>query len=464
MAVVLLAGCARYRPRPILPSETAASLEARRLDNPSFKGFLEKNLHRQFDVWPPKSWDFETLHLAALYYHSSLDVARAQWQVAVSGDKNAAARPNPTLSVVPGYNISAAGGLTPWFPTVTFDIPLETAGKRGFRMAQARQLSESARFNIAAAAWQVRRRLRSSLIDFTAARLREMLLHNQESIQERIVQSLDQQLKVGAVSSPELMLVRIALDKIRLDLTDAQQQSREARVRVAEAIGVSAQALDGVELTYDLAQPPPTASIPTSSEVRRQALETRADILAGLAEYAASQSALQLEIAKQYPDIHLGPGYQYDQGDHKFSMSLTAELPLFNQNQGPIAQAEARRAEAAARFIALQAKVIIEIDRAMAIFRISQENLDALESLVASQEKLGEAVEAQWKAGAVEQLHLLNSKIELIAVQLLQLNGRAKAQQSFGTLEDALQRPFGSTLSPSIEESQRPKALKENKP
>lgn len=464
ITVVLLTGCARYQPRSILPSETAASLEARRLDNPSFKEFLEKNLHRQFDVWPPKSWDFERLHLAALYYHSSLDVARAQWQVAVSGDKTAAARPNPNLSVVPGYNISAAGGLTPWFPTVTFDLPIETGGKRGFRMTQARQLSESARFNIAAAAWQVRSRLRSSLIDFTAARLREMLLQNEQSIQERIVQSLDQQLRAGAVSSSELTLVRIALDKIRLDLTDAQQQSTEARVRVAEAIGVSAQALDGVELTYDLAEPPPTVSALISSEVRRQALETRADILAGLAEYAASQSALQLEIAKQYPDIHLGPGYQYDQGDHKFSMSLTAELPLFNQNQGPIAQAEARRAEAAARFNALQAKVIIEIDRAMAIFGISQENLSTLESLFASQKKLSEAVEAQWKAGAAEQLHLLNSKIELIGIQLLQLNGRAKAQQSFGALEDAVQRPFGSTLSPPIEEPQHPKALKENKP
>src|SRR6266487_5592280 len=111
VALVLLTGCVRYQPRPILPTQTAATLESRTLDEPAFKEFLEKNRQRQFEIWPPKSWDFETLNLAALYYHPSLDVARAQWQVAVGGNKTAAARPNPILSAVPGYDISASGAL-----------------------------------------------------------------------------------------------------------------------------------------------------------------------------------------------------------------------------------------------------------------------------------------------------------------------------------------------------------------
>jgi outer membrane protein TolC len=144
--------------------------------------------------------------------------------------------------------------------------------------------------------------------------------------------------------------------------------------------------------------------------MRSRALQSRADILVALAEYAASQSALQLEIAKQYPDVHLGPGYQFDQGDHKFSLALTAELPLLNQNQGPISQAEARRAEAAARFNALQARVITEIDRAVAMYRVAQENLSTLDSLAASQKDEPKP----WKlseGGAADQFDLLNSQI-----------------------------------------------------
>jgi cobalt-zinc-cadmium efflux system outer membrane protein len=43
----LLAGCARFEPRPITPAETAARFEQRTLDNPALKTFLEKNLHRE---------------------------------------------------------------------------------------------------------------------------------------------------------------------------------------------------------------------------------------------------------------------------------------------------------------------------------------------------------------------------------------------------------------------------------
>ena len=58
-----------------------------------------------------------------------------------------------------------------------------------------------------------------------------------------------------------------------------------------------------------------------------------------LAEYQASQSALQLEIARQYPDVQLGPGYEFDQGDNKWMLGLGVTLPVFNQNQGAIAAA-----------------------------------------------------------------------------------------------------------------------------
>jgi cobalt-zinc-cadmium efflux system outer membrane protein len=342
-------------------------------------------------------------------------------------------------------------------------VPIETAGKRGYRKAQARHLSESARLNIATAAWQVRSNLRTSLIDLTAARQREILLQKQNAIQEKIVRAFEQQLQAGAVASSETTLMQIALAKGRLDLADARRQSADAQVRVADAIGVSVKAIDGVNLAFDLGARHPDASELMSSEVRGQALRGRADILGALADYAASQSALQLEIAKQYPDIHLGPGYQFNNGDHQFTLALTAELPILSQNQGPIAEAEARRTAAAAHFTELQAKVITEIDRAVAGYRVAQENLSTLEELAAAQKKQNESVEAQVKVGAADQLALLNSRIELGANELVQLDGQVKAQQAFAALEDALQRPI-NTIKPALIEAQPQRAKKENKP
>jgi len=186
------------------------------------------------------------------------------------------------------------------------------------------------------------------------------MLHIQLSelqVQQQIVGLLEQRLAAGAASTTEVTAARLALIKTAADLNEARRLRIEARGLVAASLGLPAKAIDGVEFDYDLSPAPAPAAEPASPELRRQALQSRPDILAALAEYAATQSALQLEIARQYPDIHLGAGYQFDQGDSKWSLSITAEIPVLNRNQGPIAEAEARRAEAAARFIALQGRV-----------------------------------------------------------------------------------------------------------
>ncbi len=168
LATVGLAGCARFEPRPLAPGQTAADLEQRSLANPPLESFLEKNLKRAFPDWPPAAWDEQMLTLVAFYFHPSLDVARAQWGVARAGIKAAGGRPNPLLSVVPGSSLNPVG-TSPWEPSISLDVPLETAGKRGYRVAQASQLSEAARLNIADAAWQVLSHLRLSLLDYAAS-------------------------------------------------------------------------------------------------------------------------------------------------------------------------------------------------------------------------------------------------------------------------------------------------------
>lgn len=441
-AGIALAGCARFESRPLAPAETAARFEQRTLDNPALKSFLETNLQRELSNWPLHTWDFDQLTLAAFYYQPSLEVARAQWRVSQAEIKTAGGRPNPTLTGGPGYNFSAASGVTPWMPFGSLDIPIETAGKRGHRIARAEHLSEAARLNIAAAAWQVRSNVRTSLLELVAAQRREELLLAQTSLQQTVVKSVEQRQQAGAISGAELGVIRIASAKTQTELADAQRQRAEARARLAEAVGVPLAALNGVELKFELSHFPATEEL-ASTAVRRQALQSRADILSALAEYAASQSALQLEVAKQYPDVHLSPGYQWDQGENKWQLGLTVELPVLNRNQGPIAEAVARRAESAARFEVVQARTIAEIDRAMAVLNASQSSLKATEALAAAQHGQRESVNAQVKAGALERMDLLIAEVEAGATALAELDAQVKLQQAIGALEDAVQRPLG---------------------
>ena len=461
----LAAGCAHFEPKPVSPAQTAAALESRTLDDPGLRSFLEKNLRRDPAAGPPRAWDFEMLALAALYYHPDLEVARAEWDVARAAIQTAGGRPNPSVSLTPGVNLShinAAPGLSPWIPVVSFDVPLETAGKRGHRIAQAEHLSESARLNIAATAWHVRAGVRASLLDFSAARRREALLQEQIAIQQQIVPLLDQQIQAGAMAGSEAVPFRIALQKTQLELADAQRERAESRARLAESIGVPVRALDGVELSIVFPADAAAAASLTSDEIRHEALLGRADILAALADYAAAQSALQLEIARQYPDVSLSPGYEFDQGDNKWSLGVTVELPVRNQNQGPIAEAVARRAEAAARFNALQAKVLADIDAAVESLHATEKSLSLLQDLAGAQAASRDAVAAQVSAGAAAPLDLLNAQLELAEAEEVQLEARVKSQESLAALEDAVQRPI-EMITPGVIE-RNPAAAKEKKP
>lgn len=435
------AGCAHYEPRPLAPEMAAADFEARSLADVGLKQFVEANLSRELPAWPPAAWDFNTLALAAFYFHPDLDVARARWDVAQAGQITAGERPNPTATLQPGHS---SGLGPPWLLGLNFIIPIETAGKRGYRLAQARQLSDAARLNLATVAWQVRGRVRRSLLDLQAAREMEQLLAQQQTMQAALVKVLEDQLAAGAVSRLEVARASTAIETTRLAVVDAQQQAAEARAQLAAALGVPARALADVNLVTDTAAPPLPAA-----EVRLQALLNRADILGALAEYAAAQSALQLEIARQYPDVQLGPGYQLDQDEHQWRLGFTATLPVFNQNQGAIAQANARRTDAATRFTALQARVVADIDRALATYHAVQAKTGAADALLTRLHQQEELTRAMIAAGEAAKPALLTVQLEFLTAHLARLDAQVKARLALAALEDAVQGPLTDALQTS---------------
>jgi outer membrane protein TolC len=443
--ICILSGCAHFQSEPISPEKTAARLESRQLDDAGLKVFLEQNLGRKLKDWPQTNWDFNSLTLVAFYFHPDLEVARAQWLVAQAGTETAKARPNPSVSVNPGYDTQIPGNYSPWVVPVTFDLPIETAGKRGKRMAEAEKVAESARWNFVSAAWQVRRDVRTSLLDLKIAGQRVELLEQQFSIQKRVLKLLQQRLEAGEISRSDLTITQIALNQVQLDLSDARLTESEARSRLAAALGLSEAALNHEKFAFDFQMPLPGEL--TTTGARQAALHSRADILAALADYAAAEDDLRLEVAKQYPDLHLGPGYAWNSGqagDSQWSLGVTLELPILDQNQGPIAEAEARRKLTAAKFTQLQAQVINAIDHAVSDVRLTREQLKTGNELFAAQQQQQKTAQAEFAAGAAEQSDVLGAQLVSVNASLGQLDHEAKWQAAVGALEDALQRPADS--------------------
>jgi outer membrane protein, heavy metal efflux system len=439
-----LAGCATYHARPISSKKTAAAFNARSLTDTNLCAFLETN--RVVVPGPHDTWNLKQLTLVAFYYQPALAEARAQLLAAQAAEITAGERPNPSVSVTPGYDSGIPDTPSPWIVPISIDWPIETAGKRGKRVAQAEHLAEASRWNLVGTVWQVRSQVRSALLNLYAARETESLLAREELAQSNVVRLLQGQFQAGNVSSYEVTQASIARDTTLMAWQQSIGQYRQARVQLAGALGLPLRALNGVHFSFaELNEFPGQLTRP---EVRQKALLNRADVRAALAEYAASQSALQLEIANQYPDLHLGPGYAWNAGsagDSEWDLGATLTLPILNQNQGPIAEAKAKRTQAAAHFMTVQSQAIGQIDSALAAYRAALEQRATAGKLQKSLRQRLNSIRAQVQAGESEPLTLATAQVEYDTGAQSRLTAMVQAQQAFGQLEDVVQSPL--TLS-----------------
>jgi len=439
--VLWLVGCASFTPKPLDPGTQQVAFESRSLTSPAVRQFFEHTLDHAITPWPPASWGLARLTLAAYYFQPGLDVAHARSLVAQAGVITAGARPNPTAFASLEYNADAPAGILPWTNGLGIAVPIETAGKRDYRIQQAQHLAQAARLREVDALWQARSRVRSSLLAIYPT---EALVQRQRDLQHEIVGLMERRFVVGFSSRPEATEARLALDQATLILQNNQTQRAENLARVAASVGVPGNVIEAVAISFDAFDSlPPVSELP-SVEMRRQALLRRPDILAALADYEASQSALQLEIAKQYPDISLGPGYRWDAGEVKWSLGLSLVLPLLNHNQGPVAVAEAQRKKAGAAFLATQARAIAEVEQALAGYRHAARMVDTADALLRNQQEKTRAVSTAYTVGEVDKLMLLSAQYETATAEFARATALIQAQQILGRLEDALRAPLGA--------------------
>ena len=438
LGIWILTGCAarRYQSAPIVPTESASRLESRNLGGIGLQAFVEDNVGHPVAPWPPKAWDLGTLSLAALYFNPSLEVARARVAEAQAAIVTAGARPNPSLSIAPGIP-------SPYLFNLDLAVPIETAGKRGHRIESARSLEQAAQFDLADSFWRVRSGVRTALLNYVLGARSLDLLHSEEQVRIDQVNILEQRLSVGEIPRPEVNLARIELSKTHLAISTAEGQLAEAKATLAASIGIPMAGFQGLDFSWSDLDSPPNAQSLLPRQIQRDAVLNRLDVRRSLAQYAAAEADLQLEISKQYPDAQIGPGYTYEEKNNFFTLGLSTTLPIFNRNQGPIAEAEARRREAAAAFLEKQAQVIAGSERARALYIAALKELaEADQFLRKLQDAHLQGMQQAVQLGEEDRLTLNGVQIESSVVARARLNAIARAQTALGELEDAVQRPL----------------------
>jgi cobalt-zinc-cadmium efflux system outer membrane protein len=435
-----LAGCAvqKYHAVPIDANVTASNFESRNLTDPALKAFEEGNLGHAISPWPPESWDLQTLSLAALYFNPALESARARIASSKAAMVTAGARPNPTLSVAPGIP-------SPYLLTLDFAIPIETAGKRTHRLEIARSLDEAARFDLADSAWTIHSAVRTALLNHVLAIRAVELFRSEEKVRDDQVRILEEILSAGEIARQTVDPARSERNKTHLALVVAEGQVAETKAAVAAAIGLPLSAVQSLKFNWPGLEVLPQGESLSFEEIKQQAVLNRLDLRRALSQYGAAEAALQLEIAKQYPDINIGPGYTFEERHNFFTLGLSTTLPLFDRNQGPIAEAEAHRLEASTVFLEKQAQAITRSERALAAYNAALNEQAEAQSLSKLQDSQLQLMHEAIRSGTDSRLTLDSLEIQSWVLARAQLDALSRARKTLGELEDAIQRPLHPT-------------------
>jgi len=453
--VAMLVACSAPAPGPVDSARSLRDLQARSLDDPRLLRFIA-SARREEPIPSSAPWGLDRLTLAALYFHPDLPIARSELGLAQAQAVTARARPNPGLVATLGRGAGGEFFSSPWIVGAAVDLLLESGHRRTLRIAEADSSVAAARAALQQASWLVRARVASAVLDLWSAQNRLGPLRDQLELQSQRAQLYERRVENGENPRDDLRRELTQRDQLAAALAQAEADFARAKVSLAEAIGVSASALDGVTLAIGPLNEPPLVPDSALGDVARyRALTERADVRDALARIDAAQADLQLQVSHRWPGVRLGPGYLFEQGNNRYEATIGLEWPA--SIDGPIGEALARRDLAANRLLALQARIIGQIDRAIAAWRTSAQQAASAEALLARARQRESAAQAQFDTGSLDRPALLGSRIDRISAQLSLQAARERQRRAVADLEDALElvlepgqaQPFPPEESPA---------------
>jgi len=441
LLVALLVGCASAPPHaPLEPASTLAAFNARRPQE------LLPGLPP-----PAAGWDRSQWLIAALRLNPELAQERAEVAVAAAGERTAAEHANPGIQLFAEYLTSAAQSGS-WLYGLSLEFLLRQPGERARARHQAALQTALAQSDLSESIWQVRAALRQALLDAVSAQAQSALLESLSGQRQALLDTDRARLRAGEIARPQLLADELELSHVRQRQQQSRARAGDAVARLAAAVGVPVAALAGVPVRWDDWGAIATLTVSTPERWRSEALIARPQIIHALREYDLAEVALESAVARRWPQLHLTPAYAWG-GDgvqantlyeiaDEAGAALSFELPLFNQHQGPVGEAVARRIAAGEHLKAVQAEIFAQIDRAELAWPAARAAWVEAGAAAGIATQQSQAEEQALSAGAGERAGLLAARVAATEAQLSVLEAAYAAQVVFGSLEDAYRRPL----------------------
>jgi outer membrane protein TolC len=339
----------------------------------------------------------------AILNNGSLQAAFAELGIAEADVVESGRLPNPRFTV----RRSSAQGLNDVEETVTVSVlALLTAPyvhgieKRRFAAVQA---------SCAAAIVQVAARTRQAYFAALAARDTKNYRHEVEDAAETGAELARRMREAGNWSPLDEARERSFKVEAALELEHARLAESLAREDLIESLGVDI-APDALQLADRLPDVPP--SIEELAQVERTALDERIDLKAMRANLDALAADLHLTRATRWVNVLDAGPTRVQQGagsaPYETGFEVSLEVPIFDTGAPRVRKAEARYAEALARFGQAALAARVEVRKAYARLRAAHDiALRRREEMLPLQKAIAAADRLRYDAGQISVFDLL---------------------------------------------------------
>ena len=341
----LAAGCQSYERRPLDLSAHRAAFLARTPDSPEVAEFarsLASDDFREAPTFDPGDGvSLPEAEAIALIFNADLRMARLRAGVTQAGAANAGLWEDPTIGV--DLTRIIQHNAHPWklASAIGFTIPI--SGRLEIEKARAGVEHAADLARAAENEWLVRMDLRRAWADWSALTAQVETTRAFLERVEQILKVVDLMERAGELARTEARLFRVEHASKALELTMLEAQVAEETLRIKRLLGLSPTAAVMLVSSGIAIDESELSEADSLESLQLRLMQSSPLLFVASTEYELAERTLELEIRKQYPDLQIGPGYGFDDGQDELLLGLSLPIPIFNGNRRAIAEARAAR-------------------------------------------------------------------------------------------------------------------------
>ncbi|TSA56756.1 MAG: TolC family protein [Planctomycetaceae bacterium] len=295
------------------------------------------------------------------------------------------------------------------------DVPVDFIWQRPRRLAAAKLDAQSISENLIEHGLALIRNVRTTYADLWSAEEQVRLAEQNAQLQIQMVELAHAQLRAGDIS--ELEVSNVYVDSLRAaDIVKVfSEEAAVSRHQLNALLGLISD-----DARFDITPSDISSGAEVSSDkLLETAFAARPDLRAAELDIEAAGERMGWEKSKIYNFIAIIDAK--DEGEDSLSVGpgLAIEIPIFNQNDGQIARAEAELEQAARQYEAVRQDIMLQVRQAQTRYVSAHEEFELWDSgIVPALEIAVERARKSLGAGEGSYSSVLEAQLKLVEARM----------------------------------------------